>query len=307
VRLKLNLVYQSWLDSDIFALLFSSEIGIHSVIHVVDECISKDNSLKYKELKMYDPAMVQPMRDELTRAGVVELKTAEEAQKALSKTKGTSVVLVNSVCGCAAGSARPGYTASLSHTLKPENVYTVFAGVDREAVDVARSFFKGYAPSSPAIALFRDGQLVHMVERHNIEGSDAKTINKILTSAYDRYCGAQINESINLYNPETAMDMDVSEVKKAMDSQKALIFDIRPEEEACLARIPGVPVLTQERANEIIQNEDKQRLLIFHCHHGIRSRQAVKYFAQFGFENAHSMAGGIQAWSEKIDSSIPTY
>ena len=256
---------------------------------------------------MYDPAMVQPMRDELTRAGVQELRTAEEAQKALSQATGTTVVLVNSVCGCAAGSARPGFTASLGHAQKPDRVYTVFAGVDREAVDVARSTFKGYQPSSPAIALFRDGQLVHMVERNNIEGSDAKTICKILTSAYDRFCGSKVNESVKIYNPETAVDVSVEDVKRWMDAGEALIFDIRPEEEAALARIPGIPVLTQEMANDIIKKEDKNRLMIFHCHHGIRSRQAVKYFAQFGFENCRSMAGGIQAWSEKIDRSIPVY
>lgn len=256
---------------------------------------------------MYDPAMVQPMRDELTQAGVVELKTADEAEKALSNTQGSAVVLVNSVCGCAAGSARPGFIASFDNGIKPDNIYTVFAGVDREAVEVARAHMVGVPPSSPSVGLFRDGELVHMIERHQIEGSDAISISKVLKSAYDRYCGTEIDETAEIYDPEAAMEIDVHETKKHLDAGTAIIYDIRPEEEAQMARIPGVPVLTQDLANEIVEKQAKDQLLIFHCHHGIRSKQAVSYFAQFGFENAKSMKGGIQAWSEEIDSSVPTY
>ena len=256
---------------------------------------------------MYDPAMVQPMRDELTQAGVTELRTGEEAEKALSQSTGTAVVLVNSVCGCAAGSARPGYVASLNHGIKPDHIYTVFAGVDREAVDVARAYMAGFPPSSPSIGVFRDGELVHMIERHQIEGSDATTISKVLKSAYDRYCGTEIDESIEIYDPEGAMDMEVEEVKKHLDAGTALIYDIRPEEEAQLGRIEGVTLLTQEIANDIVEKTAKDQILIFHCHPGIRSKQAVKYFGQFGFENCKSMKGGIQAWSERIDPNVPTY
>jgi putative YphP/YqiW family bacilliredoxin len=256
---------------------------------------------------MYDPAMVQPMRDELTQAGVTELKTGEEAEKALSQNTGTAVVLVNSVCGCAAGSARPGYVSSLTHSIKPDHIYTVFAGVDREAVEVARSYMAGFSPSSPSVGVFRNGELVHMIERHQIEGSDGNTVSKILKSAYDRYCGPEVDETIDIYDPEGSMDMEVEDVKKHLDAGTAIIYDIRPEEEAELARIEGIPVLTQELANEIVETIPKDKTLIFHCHHGIRSKQAVKYFGQFGFENCVSMKGGIQAWSERIDSSVPTY
>jgi len=247
------------------------------------------------------------MREELTNGGVSELKTAEEVQQALGKSEGSSVVLVNSVCGCAAGAARPGYLASLDTEVKPDGIYTVFAGVDREAVDEARAHFAPYPPSSPSIAILREGKVVHMIERSGIEGNDPGTISKVLKSAYTKFCGETVDESAEIFDPEASMDMDVEEVKSALDSGKALLFDIRPEEEAAMARIEGVPVLDQERATKLIQEEAKDRLLVFHCHHGIRSRQAVKYFQQYGFSNAKSMKGGIQAWSEKVDASVPTY
>lgn len=256
---------------------------------------------------MYDPAMVQPMRDELTQAGVKELLTPDQVDEAIAAPDGTCAVLVNSVCGCAAGSARPGYIQALSNEVLPDTVATVFAGVDREAVEAARSHIHGYAPSSPSIALFREGQVVHVIERHQIEGTDAGTIGKMLKAAFDRYCGESVDESIPLYDPEAEMEIEVEAVKAGLDSGDALVFDIRGEEEATMARIAGVPVLDQERANQLVEKEDRDRLIVFHCHHGMRSRQAVKYFAQFGFTNCKSMRGGIQAWSERIDPAVPTY
>jgi putative YphP/YqiW family bacilliredoxin len=256
---------------------------------------------------MYDPAMVQPMRDELTTQGVTELKDGPAVKEAMAKKEGSQVVLVNSVCGCAAGSARPGFIASLQSDNKPDDIYTVFAGVDSEAVAAARSYFVGYQPSSPAIGLFRDGELVHMIERHQIEGSDAGTISKILSSAYDKFCGESIDENAQIFDPESAMEISVEDTKAAMDDGSAMIYDIRPEEEAQLGSIPGVKILNQQLAEEIVNTVPKDQLLVFHCHHGVRSRQAVKYFAQYGFSNCKSMAGGIQAWSERIDASVPTY
>jgi len=256
---------------------------------------------------MYDPAMVQPMRDELTRKGVKELKSAQEVRKALGQQTGSCVVLVNSVCGCAAGAARPGYLASLEGEVKPEGIYTVFAGVDREAVEEARSFFAPYPPSSPSIAILRNGKVVHMIERSGIEGNDPGMISKVLQSAYAKYCGPEVDGKARIFDPEEAMDMEVQEVKKAWESGEALLFDIRPEEEAALAHIKGVEILDQDKATRLIQEEPKDRLLVFHCHHGIRSRQAVKYFRQYGFSNVKSMKGGINAWSREIDPSVPTY
>ena len=124
---------------------------------------------------MYDSAMVQPMREEVTRLGVTELKTPAEVDQAVQK-KGTVLVFVNSVCGCAAAGARPGLTLALMHKNRPDHLFTVFAGMEREAVAKARDYFKPYQPSSPQIALLKDGKIVHMMQRHDIEGRDPQTI-----------------------------------------------------------------------------------------------------------------------------------
>ncbi|MGG1311698.1 MULTISPECIES: BrxA/BrxB family bacilliredoxin [Cohnella] len=132
--------------------------------------------------------MVQPMRDELTRLGIKELRTPEEVEEALSNAKGTTLVVVNSVCGCAAGQARPGVAEALKHDVLPDNLYTVFAGQDKEATAKAREYFAPYPPSSPSIALLKDGELVHFIERHQIENRSASEIAGDLTAAFDRFC-----------------------------------------------------------------------------------------------------------------------
>lgn len=136
---------------------------------------------------MYDPVMVQPMREEVTRLGVKELKTPAEVDAAV-KNPGTTLVFVNSVCGCAAAGARPGLTLALRHAQRPKQLTTVFAGMEREAVARAREYFKPYQPSSPQIALLKDGKLVHMLQRHDIEGRDPQTIAAALTKAFDEHC-----------------------------------------------------------------------------------------------------------------------
>ena len=137
---------------------------------------------------MYPEFMIAPMREELTRFGVRELRTAGEVDDALTKTSGTVMVVVNSVCGCAAGKARPGVALALQHTAKPDLVATVFAGADVEATERARGYFTGYPPSSPSIALFKDGKLVYMMERHQIENQEADAIATQLTTAFDTHC-----------------------------------------------------------------------------------------------------------------------
>ena len=137
---------------------------------------------------MYDEQMVAPMRAELTRLGIEETRTAEEVDAVLGEKKGTVLVVVNSVCGCAAGMARPAVALALKHDVKPEKMITVFAGNDREATARAREYFVGYRPSSPSIALMRDGELVKMIERWQIEGRDASEIARDLTTAFDQYC-----------------------------------------------------------------------------------------------------------------------
>lgn len=136
---------------------------------------------------MYDPHLVQPMRDEVTRLGAKELRTPEDVDAALQKP-GTTLVFVNSVCGCAAGGARPGLKLSLMNAKKPDNVVTVFAGMETAAVERAREHFKPYRPSSPQIALMKDGKLVKMLQRQDIEGKDPSMIARSLAEAFDQYC-----------------------------------------------------------------------------------------------------------------------
>lgn len=135
----------------------------------------------------YPEYFVAPMRAELTDLGVEELRTAEAVDEALAR-KGTTLVVVNSVCGCAAGKARPGIAMALGHDVKPDHLTTVFAGADVEATERARSYFTGYPPSSPSVALLQDGQLVYMMERRQIEGAPADAIARQLMAAFDQYC-----------------------------------------------------------------------------------------------------------------------
>jgi putative YphP/YqiW family bacilliredoxin len=137
---------------------------------------------------VYPEFMIAPMREELTRFGVRELKTAAEVDAAITETPGTTMVVVNSVCGCAAGKARPGVAQALQHGVKPDHVTSVFAGADTEATQRARGYFTGYPPSSPAIALLKDGKLVYIMERHQIENQEAGAIAAQLTAAFDKHC-----------------------------------------------------------------------------------------------------------------------
>lgn len=139
---------------------------------------------------MYPEPMVAPMREELTRLGVQELRTAAEVAEALGNAKGTALVVVNSVCGCSARNARPAVATALQHEAKPDHLFTVFAGQDVDATRAARAFFAGYPPSSPSIALLKDGRIVAMLERHQIEGRTATDVAEDLVHAFDRHCAA---------------------------------------------------------------------------------------------------------------------
>ncbi len=138
----------------------------------------------------YNPILVQPMREELTTIGFQELRTPEDVDEFMKHHEGTTLLVVNSVCGCAAGKARPGIALALRHQVLPDRLATVFAGMEIEATDRARQHFLGYSPSSPQIALFKDGELVHMLERRDIEGRDADAIAADLTAAFDKHCAA---------------------------------------------------------------------------------------------------------------------
>jgi putative YphP/YqiW family bacilliredoxin len=132
------------------------------------------------------------MRDEMVHMGAKELRTGADVDEALGDQKGTMLVFVNSICGCAAGNARPALALALKHGVKPQQVVTVFAGQDLDATSRARQFFTDYAPSSPSMALLRDGEVVHFVHRHQIEGQPPQSIAAGLTSAFDKYCGATV-------------------------------------------------------------------------------------------------------------------
>ncbi len=138
----------------------------------------------------YPEIMIRPMREDLTRLGVEEMRTAEAVEQTLQNSKGTVMVVVNSICGCAAGKARPGVALALQNEAKPDKVVTVFAGADIEATEKARTYFTGYQPSSPSIGLLKDGALVYMLERRQIEGRDAYQIAADLKEAFDQHCAS---------------------------------------------------------------------------------------------------------------------
>ncbi|MEE8477453.1 MAG: BrxA/BrxB family bacilliredoxin [Gemmatimonadales bacterium] len=142
---------------------------------------------------MYDPTLVQPMRDETVAMGLEELTTVAAVDAVLANHSGTALVMVNSVCGCAAGTARPGLKLAMSHDVTPDKAYSVFAGVDTEATQRARSYFgEEFQPSSPSMALLRDGEVVAMLHRHMIEGRSPEEIAADLTAAFDKHCGTTV-------------------------------------------------------------------------------------------------------------------
>ena len=143
-------------------------------------------------MPMYPEIMVIPMREELTRLGIEELRTAEEVDRALKNRPGTTMVVVNSICGCAAGRMRPAVRVAMQNSIRPDHAYSVFAGQETEATERARGYFTGYPPSSPSIAILRDGQLVYFMPRRDIESREAPAIAADLKAAFDRFCGKPV-------------------------------------------------------------------------------------------------------------------
>ena len=137
----------------------------------------------------YDPEAVRPMRDELVRLGAEEISTADEVDRVLGAGDGTTLLVINSICGCAAANARPAVAMATGHDVQPDRIATVFAGQDVDATERAREYMEGFRPSSPSLALFSNGKHVFMLERHQIEGRDASDIADDLKGAYDRFCG----------------------------------------------------------------------------------------------------------------------
>ena len=246
---------------------------------------------------MYDPGMVQPMREELTRAGFKEVRTAQDVDNVLAETDKTALVFVNSVCGCAAGIARPAVIESLKNEIRPANLVTAFAGNDVEAVNRARERFLPHPPSSPSAGIFRNGKLVHMVERHQIEGQSAEALAKIFTSAYDRYCGETIDESVEIYDPMAALQVSVEEARERISRNPDLaLLDVRKASEAAKGKIEGSRLADNALGQEIVNTWPRDREIITYCEQGNRSVQAVQFLRQHGFENVRSLAGGFALW-----------
>jgi putative YphP/YqiW family bacilliredoxin len=241
--------------------------------------------------------MISPMREEMTNAGFREARSSEEVDRAFSQ-EGATLFFVNSVCGCAAGIARPGVVASLEHSTAPKSLVTAFAGNDQEAVSRARELLAGYPPSSPCAAIVRDGQVMHLVERHHIEGQSAENLARILKSVYDKYCGAEIDESAEIFDPVAASQISQDEARERLAAnQDIALLDVREAWEIGSGKIEGAVEVDQAKAQEIIQTWPREREIIVYCQHGQRSLQATQFFQNSGFENIKSLAGGYAAWT----------
>lgn len=251
---------------------------------------------------MYDEMMVAPMRQELTGNGFEEAKTSEEVDAIMASKPKSVLMYVNSVCGCAAGIARPGLIQSLNNSIKPEKLITAFAGNDKDGVNRMRDLFVGYAPSSPCAGLFRDGQLVHMIERHQIEGQSAENLAKMLSTAYDRYCGPEVDTSVEVFDPVKSVQVLPHELEAKMESNSDLaILDVREEFETEQGIIAGSVLVNNDVANDIVNNWKRDREIVVYCAHGSRSLQALQFLKQQGFENVWSLTGGYSAWTEFQD------
>lgn len=247
---------------------------------------------------MYEEHVVHPMRKEMVDAGFLEVRTGEEVDAIFAKKDSTTLFFVNSICGCAAGIARPGVIASLNQETKPTNLVTSFAGNDAEAVNRAREHFAGYSPSSPCAAVVREGQVVHMVERHHIEGQTADTVAKILKSVYEKYCGETIKEDREIFDPLQGIQIGVDEARSRLSKNSDLAFlDVREDWEQSSGMISGAITVNQNNVQEIISNWSKDLEIIVYCEHGTRSLQATQYFQNQGFKNIKSLSGGYVEWT----------
>ena len=211
---------------------------------------------------MYDNETVAPMREELTRAGVIELTTSQEVDEHL-QDQYKQVVFVNSVCGCAAASVRPAFISSLDHAIKPERCLSVFAGVDHEATTKAREYFVGYPPSSPALAFFRDGVMVYFIERNQLEGAPKEAIAQFITSVYDKYFDKDIKDAAAINDPFAIDEMTPIDLKTQLDAGSITLLDCREASERDIAIIKNSEPITQEKANLILHDWDKKKSIVF--------------------------------------------
>lgn len=256
---------------------------------------------------MYDPESTARLRRELTDAGVVERFTAAEVDEALA-CRETTLLFVNSICGCTAKTARPGLIAALKHPSRPEKAFTVFAGADRDATARAREHFVGHPPSSPAAALYREGRLVHFFHRHDIEGIDATAFTTMLVAAFQRYFGPAVDHAIAIPDPMSEIDIDPRDLRRLLDaSPPPSLIDCRDESERRLAQIRGGIAFRPELIKEITEGWPRDRVAVLYCHTGRKSLTTLKMFRKFGFARFRRLRGGIDAWAREIDSTVPVY
>jgi putative YphP/YqiW family bacilliredoxin len=243
---------------------------------------------------MYAEEIVQPMRAEVVQAGFQEVRTAAEVDAALNSVP-TAIFFVNSVCGCSAGVARPGVASSVQAGIKPVGLFTAFAGNDKEAVNRIREHMVGFPPSSPCAGVFRDGELVYMLERHQIEGNSAENVSKMLSSAYARYCGEEINLDIKIWDPLSDFLIEPTEFAALAQQDGVWLLDLREESEKSGAEFPNALAVTNELANEIVNSWPRERKIVALCRMGGRSLQAVQFLRQQGFDQSWCVRGGTSA------------
>ncbi len=246
---------------------------------------------------MYPKDLTDPIKKEIEEKGIANLETATQVDDFIKKNQeGNAILLINSVCGCAAGIARPGLYKGLEHPLSPttSEVASVFAGVDSEATNKAREYLEGYPPSSPNLAFFRKGELMHVLERHNIEGLDLDSLNKVIGSIYDKFFSEEIKPEVKIYDPFSFNTIEVDEL--AALSEQAKIFDCRSQEDFAQSAIPGSKLLDQAMADEMVSSWDKDTKIIFYCSDGSLSPKVVNYFKRYGFTNTFVLNGGYNSY-----------
>ena len=257
---------------------------------------------------MYNEQMVLPMRQDLVDKGVEELKSREDVDGFMLQLKekkdSRAVIFINSVCGCAAGVARPAFVESLQDLSKEVLVATAFAGVDKVATENVRQYFTGVAPSSPSIGFFRGGSMVYFVDRLTIEGSDAECLKQYLMMIYKKFLGVSIDENVQLCSPQEMLEISVEEVSELLKNNKANVtfYDCRDVHQHKAGSLPHSECMTNELAEQLVSQVDllKDTTMIFFSNHGESSLKTVSFFRKQGLGRCFSLRGGYEEWKKTL-------
>ncbi len=244
----------------------------------------------------YDEAIINPIREEFKAVGIEELTSKEAVKSFFAAKDKTAVLFINSVCGCSAATARPGFIESLKHAKAPLRKVSVFAGVDADAVASARDYFADIPPSSPSIALFREGELIYFIERRLLEGPTKELLTETLNMAYEKFFGDSIDDEKEIKNPLQLVQRDVTTAKNLLTKSETTLLDVRDIVETEAEPIPLAKLVDEALAKKIVSSWDKGSDLSFICSHGERSLQAAFFFRKQGFQKAFSVEGGRVAW-----------